>query len=55
MPDFDVKEKRFEHDIEDYLIHFGGYEKGNPATFNRQSGLDEGTLIEFIKTSQPKQ
>ena len=55
MSDFDVKEKRFEQDIGDYLIHFGGYEKGNPATFNRESGLDEGTLIEFVKTSQPKQ
>ena len=25
MSDFDVKEKRFEEDIEDYLIHHGGY------------------------------
>ena len=25
---FDVKEKRFEEDIEDYLIHHGGYIKG---------------------------
>lgn len=55
MSDFDVKEKRFEQDIEDYLIHFGGYTKGNPTTFNRVSGLDEGTFIEFVKTSQPKQ
>ena len=55
MPDFDVKERRFEEDIEDYLIHYGGYEKGNPAKFNRVSGLDEGTFIEFIKNSQPKQ
>lgn len=55
MSDFDVKEKRFEQDIEDYLIHFGGYTKGNPTTFNRASGLDEGTFIEFVKSSQPKQ
>lgn len=55
MSDFDVKERRFEEDIEDYLIHDGGYKKGNPATFNRVSGLDEGTFIEFIKNSQPKQ
>lgn len=55
MTDFDVKEKRFEEDIEDYLIHDGGYSKGNPATFNRKTGLDEGTFIEFIKISQPKQ
>lgn len=55
MSDFDVKEKRFEQDIEDYLIHFGGYTKGDPSTFNRASGLDEGTFIEFVKNSQPKQ
>lgn len=44
MSDFDVKEKRFEQDIEDYLIHFGGYTKGDPSAFNRESGLDEGTF-----------
>lgn len=55
MTDFDVKEKRFEEDIEDYLIHEGGYSKGDPANFNRKTGLDEETFIEFIKTSQPKQ
>lgn len=53
--DFDVKEKRFEEDIEDYLIHDGGYSKGNPTSFNRKTGLDERTFIEFIKNSQPKQ
>ena len=54
MSDFDVKEKRFEEDIEDYLIHHGGYIKGDPKKFNRESGLDEDTFVEFIKTSQPK-
>ena len=54
MEDFDFKEKRFEQDIEDYLITEGGYTKGDPTKFNRQSGLDEGTFVEFIKTSQPK-
>ena len=52
--DFDVKEKRFEQDIEEYLITQGGYTKGNPSQFNRASGLDEVTFVEFIKTSQPK-
>lgn len=55
MSDFDVKERRFEEDIEDYLLTFGGYTKGNPATFNRASGMDEGVFVEFIKNSQPKQ
>lgn len=55
MPnDFDVKEKRFEEDIEEYLTTHGGYTKGDPATFNRASGLDENIFVTFIKTSQPK-
>lgn len=55
MSGFDLKERRFEEDIEDYLLTFGGYKKGDPATFNRVSGLDEGTFVGFIKSSQPKQ
>ncbi|MCM1235865.1 MAG: hypothetical protein NC489_37715 [Ruminococcus flavefaciens] len=31
MSDFDLKEKRFEQDIEEYLITEGGYEKGDRA------------------------
>ena len=54
MSDFDVKEKRFEEDIEDFLIHHGGYTKGDPKKFNCESGLDEDTFVEFIKTSQSK-
>lgn len=54
MSDFDVKEKRFEQDIEEYLITQGGYKKGNPASFDRQLALDTETFISFIKTSQPK-
>ena len=55
MPeDFDVKEKRFEQDIEEYLTTSGGYSKGDPSTFNREKGLDEETFVSFIKTSQPK-
>ncbi len=55
MPeDFDVKEKRFEQDIEEYLTTAGGYIKGDPSTFNREKGLDEGTFVSFIKASQPK-
>ena len=29
MSDFDIREKRFERDIEEYLITEGGYEKGD--------------------------
>ena len=34
MPDFDVKEKRFEQDIEEDLITQSGYLKGNPKNFD---------------------
>lgn len=54
MPDFDVKEKRFEEDIETYLCTDGGYTKGNPKTFDRKLALDTATFISFIKASQPK-
>lgn len=55
MSDFDLKEKRFEEDIEEYLITKGGYTKGDPKAFNRETALDENTFVEFVKTSQPKQ
>ena len=55
MPDFDVKEKRFEQDIEEYLTTYGGYQKGSPAAFNREKALDTGTFLSFIRTSQSKQ
>ena len=54
MSDFDVKEKRFEQDIEEYLLKKGGYKKGNPSAFDRKLALDKETFISFIKTSQPK-
>ncbi len=52
---FDVKEKRFEQDIEEYLITKGGYTKGTSSNFDRKLALDTNTFICFIKTSQPKQ
>lgn len=55
MSDFDVKEKRFEQDIEEYLITSGGYEKGTPSSFDRKLAIDKGTFVSFIKTSQPAQ
>ncbi len=54
MSDFDVKERRFEEDIEAYLLKEGGYKKGNPSAFDRKLALDKETFISFIKTSQPK-
>ena len=54
MSDFNFKEKRFEQDIEEYLITNGGYQKGNPKNFNRALALDTTTFITFLKESQPK-
>ena len=55
MSDFDVKEKRFEQDIETFLCTDGGYLKGDPHKFDRKLALDKDTLLSFIKASQPKQ
>ena len=54
MSDFDVKEKRFEEDIESYLCTEGGFTKGNPKNFDRKLALDKDTFISFIKASQSK-
>lgn len=54
MNDFDVKEKRFEQDIETSLCTYGGYEKGDPSVFDRKLALDVNTFIKFIQISQPK-
>lgn len=54
MSDFDVREKRFEEDIESYLCSKGGFTKGNPASFDRKLALDKDTLMSFIKSSQQK-
>ena len=55
MPDFDTREKRFEQDIEASLLTHGGYQKGNPAAFDRERALDTSTFLAFIRASQPKQ
>ena len=55
MSDFDIKEKRFEQDIEEYLITEGDYEKGDPRKFDRKLALDTETFLKFLKISQPKQ
>lgn len=54
MSDFDVKERRFEEDIEAYLLAQGGYQKGNPQRFDRKLALDKETFLSFLKSSQPK-
>ena len=55
MPDFSLRERQFEEDIERSLITEGGYLKGDPKAFDRELALDTGTFISFIRSSQPKE
>lgn len=47
-------EKRFESDIEAYLLNEGGYIKGNQKTYDKARAIDMATLISFIAQTQPK-
>lgn len=51
----DYKEKRFEEDIEAFLLNEGGYEKGIMDTYDTEKALDMSLLIRFIKDTQPKE
>ena len=51
----DIKEKRFESDIEEYMLTHGGYTKGNLKTYDREKAIDMPKLVEFIKKTQPKE
>lgn len=51
---FDIKEKRFEQDIEEYLTTYSGYIKGDPKSFGRKLGLDTVTFCSFLKASRSK-
>lgn len=52
----EYKEKRFEEDIESFLLsEQGGYEKGTMVTYDKEKAVDMQTLIRFIQASQPKQ
>ena len=47
-------EKRFESDIEQYLLNEGGYTKGNQKSYDKARAIDMATLIAFIEKTQPK-
>ena len=51
----DTKERRFEEDIENYLLNSNGYLKGNQKNYNRERAIDLSKLIAFIKATQPKE
>ncbi len=49
-------EKRFEQDIETYLLsNDGGYIKGNPEDFDREVALNKNDLFSFIESTQEKE
>ena len=51
----DIKERRYEQDIEHYMLNENGYIKGDQKTYDRERAIDLPKLIDFIKTTQPKQ
>ena len=51
----DIKERRFEEDIESYMLSEGGYTKGSDSTFDREKGLDLTKLIKYIEATQPRE
>ncbi len=51
----DHKEKRFESDIETYLLASGGYTKGLMASYDAEKAIDLSKLVEFIKATQPNE
>lgn len=51
----DIKERRYEEDIEHYMLDENGYIKGNQKTYDRERAIDLPKLISFIKATQPKQ
>ncbi|NBK91044.1 type I restriction endonuclease subunit R [bacterium 1XD21-13] len=51
----DTKEKRFESDIESYMLTQGGFTKGDLKTYDREKAIDLPKLIAFVQKTQPKQ
>lgn len=49
------KEVAFETAIENHLLTFGGYTRGDPGSFDRERGLDPTVLLPFIQQTQPKE
>lgn len=48
-------EMAFEEAIENSLLTSGGYLKGNPDDFDKETALDKNRIIGFLKSSQPDQ
>lgn len=51
----DETEKRFEADIEEYLLNNGGYTRGDMSTYNKKDAIDLPKMVDFIQRTQPKE
>ena len=48
-------EKKFERDIESYLITEGGYIRGTQATYDKAKAIDMHLLLTFVRNTQPNE
>ncbi|MCC5894066.1 MAG: type I restriction endonuclease subunit R [Alkalibacterium sp.] len=48
-------ERRFEQDIETYLLTQGGYTKGSMKDYDTDRAINLNQLLDFVKETQPKQ
>ena len=48
------KEIDFENDIEHALVSLGGYEKGDPTTYDPEAALFPPDVVAFVQKTQPK-
>ena len=53
MTNVNLKENRFETDIEKYLITQGGYEKGSMDGYNYDFAINGKELVAFLEETQP--
>lgn len=51
---FEDSEKRFESDIETYLLTEGGYSKGDQSHYDKERAIDITQLIAYIKETQER-
>ncbi|WP_274572195.1 hypothetical protein [Neisseria leonii] len=47
-------EQNFENEIEHSLLTEGGYSKGDPKSYDKQTALFPDDVATFIQTTQPK-
>ena len=51
----EINEKRFEEDIESFMISKGGFIKGNQDTYDKERSIDLKQFRKFVEETQPKE